>query len=59
MDRYTSVEATAAALAAGTDLNCGDAFSSHLSQAFAQSMVTLQQIDAAVSRVMYVSTYFA
>ena len=47
---YTEVEATAAALRAGTDLNCGGAYGSHLPTAYAQKLVTLAQLDIALNR---------
>lgn len=46
------MEATAASLAAGTDLNCGGAYSGQLPTAFKESLVTLDQINTAVSRVL-------
>jgi beta-glucosidase len=49
---YTAVEATAAALAAGTDLNCGSSYGSQLPTAFAKGLVTLAQLDTAVARSM-------
>ena len=49
---YTPVEATAAALRAGTDLNCGGAYGSQLPIAFQQGLVTSAQIDTAVGRAL-------
>lgn len=49
---YTPLEATAASLKAGTDLNCGDSFSSQLPIAYAKGLVTLEEIDKAVGRSM-------
>jgi beta-glucosidase len=49
---YTPVEATAAALRAGTDLNCGGSYGSHLPTAFQQGLVTSAQIDTAVGRAL-------
>ena len=50
---YTPVEATAASLRAGTDLNCGGAYPSNLPTAYQRSLVTTEQIDTAVGRAVY------
>ena len=50
---YTPVEATAAAMAAGTDLNCGSAYGSQLPQAFAQGLVTETMLRQAAGRAVY------
>jgi beta-glucosidase len=49
---YTNTEATAAALKAGTDLNCGGSYSGHLPSAYEQKLVTLADLDKAVARSM-------
>ena len=49
---YTAVEATAASLRAGTDLNCGSAYANSLPAAYEASLVTRAQLDTAVGRSM-------
>ena len=50
--QYTAVEATAASLRAGTDLNCGSAYSKSLPAAYAANLVTRAQLDTAVGRAV-------
>ena len=50
---YTGVEATAAAMAAGTDLNCGRSYRDQLPTAYQQGMVALEQLQAAVGRIVF------
>jgi hypothetical protein len=50
---YTAVEATAAAMAAGTDLNCGGSYGSNLKQAYSESKVTLAMLKQAAGRAIY------
>jgi beta-glucosidase len=50
---YTPVEATAAAMAAGTDLNCGGAYGATLRQAYNESKVTLAMLKQAAGRAVY------
>jgi beta-glucosidase-like glycosyl hydrolase len=49
---YTPVEATAAAMAAGTDLNCGSAYGNDLKQAWKESRVTLSMLKQAAGRAV-------
>ncbi len=49
---YTPTQATAAALMAGTDLNCGSEFSDHLPAALAAGLVSLSAVDTAVGRAL-------
>ena len=49
---YSSLEATAATLRAGTDLNCGDAYAANLPAALEAGMVNHSEIDRAVGRVL-------
>ena len=48
--RYTPVQATAAALKAGTDRNCGGAFGGQLPKAYAAKLVSDADIDLAAGR---------
>jgi len=50
---YTAVEATAAAMAAGTDLICGGAYGATLRQAYNESKVTLAMLRQAAGRAIY------
>lgn len=50
---YTPVEATAAAMAAGTDLNCGSAYGNDLRQAWSESRVNLAMLKQAAGRAVY------
>ena len=50
---YTPVEATAAAMAAGTDLNCGSAYGADLREAWAAKMVTIEMLKQAAGRAVY------
>ena len=50
---YTTVEATAAAMAAGTDLNCGSAYGADLRSAWAAKMVTIEMLKQAAGRAIY------
>ena len=45
------VEAVAASLKAGTDLNCGSSFRLHLKDAFDRGLVTTKDIDQALLRI--------
>ena len=50
---YTPIEATAAAMAAGTDLNCGGAYGADLKAAWAAKMVTIEMLKQAAGRAVY------
>ena len=49
---YTDVEATAAALMAGTDLNCGSQFSKNLPIALSSGLVSLSAVNTAAYRAL-------
>jgi len=50
---YSPMQAAAASLRAGTDLNCGGAFPAQLAPALQAGLVTMHQVDLAVQRALF------
>lgn len=48
----TETEAAALAIQAGTDLNCGDYYQAYLLDAITQALITEENVDRALSRVL-------